>query len=334
MAERRRGISTVGSNQTTIVIRLFLLYMARTRRTRVVPNRSYYHRPSSSMAGRRPSHFFKVILPSTIHDKKLKIPVKFVMEFGDDLSDVATLTVPNGHSWKVGLEKPNGEIWFHDGWKEFMEYHSIHYGYFLVFRYEGNSKFHVLVFDNTATEIQYPWREDCELEDPVDIIDLDDATKSRQEMSHSDELSAKHEENIETFVGKRFSGGSSSEGRERAIQAGRERAIQAARMLKPTCPSFMAISRHMHRYNLYVPAKFAVKYLSGHAFVKLQNSDGKQWDARCYDHDHPNSAKNIGKGWTQFCIDNNLQRGDVCVLELINKNPIVLNVSIFHVADY
>jgi hypothetical protein len=177
-----------------------------------------------------------------------KIPVKFVIEFGNELSDVATLAVPNGHFWQVGLEKANREIWFHDGWQEFMEHHSIDYGYFLVFRYEGNSKFHVLVFDNTSTEIQYPWREDCELGDPVDIIDLDDATKSRHdtlnknEMPHSDELSAKHEENIEMLAGKRFFGGSSSEGRERAIQA--------ARMLMPTSPSFMANLRHIHRYNL------------------------------------------------------------------------------------
>lgn len=41
------------------------------RRTRVVPNRSFERRPSGSMAGRRPSHFFKIILPSTIDDKKL-----------------------------------------------------------------------------------------------------------------------------------------------------------------------------------------------------------------------------------------------------------------------
>jgi hypothetical protein len=164
------------------------------------------------------------------------------MEFGDDLSDVATLTAPNGHLWQVGLEKGNKEIWFHDGWQEFMEYHSIHYGYFIVFRYEGNSKFHVLVFDNTATEIQYPRSKDCEL-----IIDLDDATKSRHdklnenEMPHSDELSAKHEENREMLVGKRFSGESSPEGRERAIEA--------AKMLKPTSPSFMVIVCPYHISN-------------------------------------------------------------------------------------
>jgi hypothetical protein len=43
--------------------------ISRTRRTRVVP-RSYDHQLSSSMG---PSHFFKIILPSTIDDKKLVI---------------------------------------------------------------------------------------------------------------------------------------------------------------------------------------------------------------------------------------------------------------------
>jgi hypothetical protein len=53
-----------------------------------------------------------------------------------------------------------------------------YYSNFLVFRYEGNSKFNVLIFDHTAIDIKYPRIEDCELEDEVDIIDLDDSTKS------------------------------------------------------------------------------------------------------------------------------------------------------------
>ena len=68
------------------------------------------------------------------------IPVKFVMEFANELSNVATLTAPNGPFWQVGLEKENREIWFDDGWQEFMGYQSIHYDYFLVFRYEGNGQ--------------------------------------------------------------------------------------------------------------------------------------------------------------------------------------------------
>ncbi|XP_059435029.1 B3 domain-containing transcription factor VRN1-like [Corylus avellana] len=287
------------------------------------------HRPLSCMAGRRPSHFFKIILPSTIDDKKLRIPVKFVMEFGYELSDVATLTVPNGHFWQVGLEKANKEIWFDDGWQDFMESHSIHYGYFLVFRYERNSKFHVLVFDNTATEIHYPRREDCELEDEVDKL-------KENEMSNSDKLFPKHEVDGGTYVREIFSG-TSSKGRL-MMSRGNDRAIEAARLLKPTSPSFMAFVRPYHiskrGYNLYVPLEFAGKYLSGHQFVRLQTCDGKQWRARCYGSHDGKSKSSKTIRWCQFCRDKDLEEGDVCVFELIKRNPVVLKVSIFHLADY
>ncbi|XP_062152445.1 B3 domain-containing transcription factor VRN1-like [Alnus glutinosa] len=285
-----------------------------TPQTRVVPNWSHDHRrPSSSMAG-RPSHFFKTIVPSNINDQKLRIPESFVRQFEDELSAVATLTVPYGHSWQVGLEKAKKKIWFHHGWQDFVEYHSIRCGYFLIFRYDGNSKFRVLVLDDSATEIQYPRSKSCKFEDQVDVMESDDAKRSRQDHKSKSE---EHEENM--LVGKR----------------GRERAIQAARlMLKPTSPSFMAILRpyHIRQRTLYVPVEFSIKYLSGHdEFVELQTCDGRQWRARCGDH-RGNSAKNIG--WAQFLGDNNLKEGDVCVFELLKRKPVVLNVSIFHAADY
>lgn len=85
-----------------------------------------------------------------------KIPKKFGKAFGNKLSSIAAITVPNGRTWQVGLEKSNGRILFVDGWQEFVDYHSIASGYFLVFRYEGFSKFHVCIFDKSCTEIHYP----------------------------------------------------------------------------------------------------------------------------------------------------------------------------------
>jgi hypothetical protein len=84
MPEGEQTIRSVASRHLHSGInRLNFITMAanksRTRRTRsVAPNRSYDHRPSSSMAGTRPSHFFKIILPSTIHDKKLVIPSHYL----------------------------------------------------------------------------------------------------------------------------------------------------------------------------------------------------------------------------------------------------------------
>ena len=41
----------------------------------------------------------------------------------------------------------------------------------------------------------------------------------------------------------------------------------------------------------------------------------------------------FGKGWVAFSKDNNLEKGDVCVFEVIERKPVVLSVSIFHVDD-
>ncbi|KAB1199849.1 B3 domain-containing transcription factor VRN1 [Morella rubra] len=402
------------------------------RRTRVVPSSSHPRGSSSPMAHMRPPHFFKIILPSAMAEKKLdgivrtsihcnglllclpnfvvfasdiatmdslvlgslteygeylvknmegewsehsiiksgykissnwvetkssqpsnglieadhqvspikRIPAKFVREFGDELSASATLTLPNGQIWQVGLEEAHSKIWFQEGWRDFVEHHSIDHGYFLVFRYEGNSNFSVLVFDQTSTEIQYPWNnKSCQREDQVDLIELDDSKNSghddeliKKEMSNSDELSAEHEDR-EILVGKRRAGTSSKA--RMAMSRGSKRAIEAAKILKPKSPSFMAIMRHyqIHRCFMYVPAGFAINYLRKHQIVKLQTCDG-QWHATCCSHKLSSSALQLRRGWGIFCKENNLEEGDVCVFELIKRKPIVLKVSIFRVVDY
>nr|POF18403.1 b3 domain-containing protein [Quercus suber] len=103
-----------------------------------------------------PTHFFKIIMPQTLQEGKLWIPKKFISEYGIHLSDMAFLTIPNGTKWKVKLTKSNGEVCFGNGWCEFASSHALALGHLLVFRYEGNSEFFVLIFDATTTEIDYP----------------------------------------------------------------------------------------------------------------------------------------------------------------------------------
>jgi hypothetical protein len=47
-----------------------------------------------------------------------------------------------------------------------------------------------------------------------------------------------------------------------------------------------------------------------------------------------NSAAMATGRWAEFCWDNHLQVGDVCVFEFVRINPVLLNALIFHVADY
>ena len=65
--------------------------------------------------------------------------------------------LPNGAEWKVELTKGDCDVWLQKGWDEFTKHHSINLGHLLVFRYEGNSHFFVLIFEPSATERDYPF---------------------------------------------------------------------------------------------------------------------------------------------------------------------------------
>jgi hypothetical protein len=45
-----------------------------------------------------------------------------------------------------------------------------------------------------------------------------------------------------------------------------------------------------------------------------------------------NVAK-LSQGWREFVLDNCLEEGDICVFKLINKEEIVLKVTIFWVLE-
>ncbi|KAK9924144.1 hypothetical protein M0R45_032530 [Rubus argutus] len=122
-------------------------------------------------------HFFKIILEDTSR-QKLKIPKMFVMKYGKDLSNSVCLKLPSGSEWEVGLTRSKGRVWFEKGWPEFSMFCSLDYGNFLLFRYEGNSHFHVCIFDTSATEIDYPITmpniEEADADDHLSIEILED----------------------------------------------------------------------------------------------------------------------------------------------------------------
>ncbi|OMP02455.1 hypothetical protein COLO4_11082 [Corchorus olitorius] len=110
-----------------------------------------------SMFTNKTPHFFKIILQKTLRDGKLEIPKMFIRKYGNGMSSPALLKVPSGDVWKVELRKRDGKVWLKNGWPEFSNHYSLDQGYFLVFRYQGNCNFHVIIMDKTATEIDYPY---------------------------------------------------------------------------------------------------------------------------------------------------------------------------------
>ncbi|XP_024030337.1 B3 domain-containing transcription factor VRN1-like, partial [Morus notabilis] len=85
-----------------------------------------------------------------------QIPNRIVNKCGGTLSIPVLLKLPCGLKWKVRLTKCDGKVWIDKGWRDFLKYYSLGHGDLLVFKYEGNSQFHVLIFDKSTTEIDYP----------------------------------------------------------------------------------------------------------------------------------------------------------------------------------
>eukprot|EP00257_Ricinus_communis_P028011 XP_025015425.1 B3 domain-containing transcription factor VRN1 [Ricinus communis] len=106
-------------------------------------------------------HFFKVVLPQTIRERKLGIPAKFANRYGNDLPSSIILKVPSGAKWQVEIFKCDGDLWLQKGWQEFSKYYFIEYGSFLVFEFDQkNCGFNVFIFDKSASEIDYPLGKD------------------------------------------------------------------------------------------------------------------------------------------------------------------------------
>ncbi|PPS06567.1 hypothetical protein GOBAR_AA14081 [Gossypium barbadense] len=111
---------------------------------------------ASTMFTSKTPHFFKVILQETLRDGILGIPRKFVRKYGNQLSSPVKLEVPSGAIWQVELAKTDERVRLQNGWREFAEHYLLELGSFVVFRYEGNDHFHVLIFDKSASETEYP----------------------------------------------------------------------------------------------------------------------------------------------------------------------------------
>ncbi|KAK8367556.1 hypothetical protein V6Z12_A02G194000 [Gossypium hirsutum] len=109
------------------------------------------------------------------------------------MSSPAMLSVPSGEVWKVELTKCNGKIWFENGWLELSNHYSLEFGHLLVFRYDGNSNFHVVIFDRTATEILYPYTRYNHIHrrSNIDKSKDDDSTQNLEDISTSRKLREK-----------------------------------------------------------------------------------------------------------------------------------------------
>ncbi|CAN6449362.1 unnamed protein product [Victoria cruziana] len=124
------------------------------------------HLPWRHGPGRR-FYFLKVLVGN--FSIKLEIPQNFVQHIVREQHETVFLRGPSGTIWNVQLKKSGGRFSFENGWREFVEQHSLNENDVLVFRYDGASQFSVQIFDDTG----------CEREDAFCVMSLKNVNGSR-----------------------------------------------------------------------------------------------------------------------------------------------------------
>ncbi|KAI8542292.1 hypothetical protein RHMOL_Rhmol08G0127500 [Rhododendron molle] len=296
------------------------------------------HRPSSP--AKPPPHFFKII--HSPHEK-LKIPRKFTSTYGKDLANHVFLKVPDGMVWKVELIKSGEDAWLCNGWKEFAGHYSVCFGHFLVFRYDGDSNFHVIIFDMTASEVEYPFRAthgdetdanhmgNSQVPDTQEIEEDDygKITSTELKLPSPNKKAVKRQESRRGLAKRPRHYPSTV---KRSFLSGKEksRALERAKAFRSENPYFTKIMRPSYvstgYYYFYLPTKFSKENLSEKPEkVVLQSSNGGVWPVKC----HCGGRGRYVLHWKSFVLANNVKANDVCVFELIKSIEPRLNVTIF-----
>ncbi|CAA7015269.1 unnamed protein product [Microthlaspi erraticum] len=107
----------------------------------------------ASLSSPEKQHFFQPLLPG--FRSHLSIPVEFFFDHIEGKHEGKTVKLISDASerkWKVKMEGQR----LTQGWREFVEAHNLRIGDFVVFRHEGDMKFHVTALGPSCCEIQYP----------------------------------------------------------------------------------------------------------------------------------------------------------------------------------
>ncbi|XP_048135724.1 B3 domain-containing transcription factor VRN1-like [Rhodamnia argentea] len=288
-------------------------------------------------------HFFKIILSDTLQSGKLGIPKKFLGRYGKDLSSLVLLKVPGSLTWTIGVEKRNnGIVWLWKGWREFMQHYSIGHGHLVVFKYEGNSTFHVMIFDKSASEIDYSSSGISNLgsgfispkREYVVEVEVSEDCAPRQKMrvkphSPCSQSSPCSSQDLEDRVGESRSRASHS----KPVFGGSTSlwplsSFELASKFDSEYPFFKVVIRPSHiKHDIEnVPRSFIMQHIRQIKKIATLRHSDRTWPVKLSS--YPSGAM-FSSGWMAFVRGTRLHVGNVCVFELTDRDDIVFRIYIF-----
>ncbi|KAG0548518.1 hypothetical protein BDA96_01G173400 [Sorghum bicolor] len=308
------------------------------------------------------NYFFKVM--SGDFQSRMTIPNKFARRFGDKIPGKIKLKACNGCSCTVVVTRYPDKLVLEAGWEAFVSTHDIRLCDFLVFRYNGNFQFEVLIFDpsccvkessNVSENIcDHVPRRHKDLIDNSSDFDTDHKPMQSpgseeptvNKMKDSNQCTKINISSSTCDLNASETGCadiSSSEDDQEISSATKyifspsTHLTQMQRMkvenrVQGVCSSIPIFGSVMTKCNItrspcYLSfyRKYAHQYLpSENQILRLQRH-GKVWKVLL--RITKRNSMWLSHGWKQFVGDNKLEIGDICLFELL-KNQKILTINI------
>ncbi|CAN1263375.1 B3 domain-containing transcription factor VRN1 [Linum perenne] len=270
---------------------------------------------------------------------KLRLPKVFAKEHGAELANEVLLKLPNGAEWQVSVVRSGPKkIWFVKGWTEFAEFYSLKPTTFMLFELASHNRLNVIIFDTTATQINYTNKK-AKASKHVHSPKTRDKPTLRSPQPHKlrrtngmerTACSSKGQNRSRTPCGK-----TSSISTEEAGPLARAKAV-----FKSENPFFTVVMQPSYigpGKRLHAPGKFFEENFTNHCGdVVLQLPDVGVWTVKYHVRDCGRCKRALfqRKSWNSFTRDNNIRVGDVCAFELVEGGTEPrLNVNIFRASQ-
>ncbi|XVF36204.1 hypothetical protein REPUB_Repub19eG0038100 [Reevesia pubescens] len=251
------------------------------------------------LKSRRP-HFLNVF-SSTTSANSLKIPVGFKRNLEGRSSGSVLLKGPSGYSWVVELFQKNDDLFFDEGWVDFVRDHSLECGDFLVFRYDGGSEFDGILGQKRDRDVGgVSLDQDCE-----GVLKRSRGSSLVSDGDVSDKQHCRHELILATNTCQGLT--SCDENHEGTI-------------LKTTGKED-DLNLHGSGYiQMNIPYQFAMEHLPKcKVEIVLRNLKGACWTVNSVPTTRVHTSHTLCGGWLGFVRCNEIKVGDICIFELVHK---------------
>ncbi|VVA29260.1 Hypothetical predicted protein [Prunus dulcis] len=223
---------------------------------------------------------------------------------------------PSGIRWTVELEERENGLFFQDGWQGFVKDHHLEDGDFLVFKYDGESKFKVTIYDRTACEKNVKVAERSG--SPVSLANKGKAQVKEEIVDPETRNYNKNCQNKAIVSGRR-SGNYVIPGRRPANDHVGATSTEPV-LFKPKYSCFMPI-----------PKEVAVtEGLLSKKSMMIHDPTGRSWPVKLRVRGKVSSCRvNMSTGLVDCCNANQIIPGDTAIFEFVK--PSLAQIHIFRV---